>query len=114
MIKLADFGFSHRIADILPTLEMIPYIDPQFLKGLTNGSYKNYYYEANKKSDIYSVGMVLWEISSGQIPFETFSDDLQKLNLISEIQNGRKEFPISDTPTDYIDIYTSMIFYYII
>jgi hypothetical protein len=114
MIKLADFGLSHRIADALPTLGMIPYIDPQFLKVLTNNNDKNYYYEANKKSDVYSVGMLLWEISSGQIPFETFNDDIQKLNLISEIQNGRKESPISDTPTDYIDIYTSMIFYYII
>jgi hypothetical protein len=63
MIKLADFGISSRITDVSPTLEMILYIDPQFFKELTNNNDKNYCYKANKKSDVYSVGMLLWDIS---------------------------------------------------
>jgi serine/threonine protein kinase len=111
MIKLEVFGLSRRIAGVSPTLGMIPYIDPQFFEGLTNNDDKKYHYKANKKSDIYSVGVLLWEVSSGKIPFESYSDDFQ---LISEIQNGKRESPISDTPIDYIDVYTSMTLYYII
>jgi serine/threonine protein kinase len=109
MIKLADIGFPLRIADVSPTLEMISYTDPQFFKGLTNNNDKNYHYKANKKSDIYSIGVLLWKVSSGQIPFESYCDYFQ---LISEIQNGKRESPITNTPTDYIDVYTSMTLYY--
>jgi hypothetical protein len=108
MIKLADIGFPLRIADVSPTLEMISYTDPQFFKGLTNNNDKNYHYKANKKSDIYSIGMLLWEVSSDQIPFKSYSDYFQ---LISEIQNGKRESPITDIPTDYSDVYTSMTLY---
>jgi hypothetical protein len=109
MIKLADIGFSHKIANVSPTLGMIPYTDPQFFKGLTNNNNKNYHYKANKKLDIYSIGVLLWKVSSGQIPFESYSDYFQ---LVSEIQNGKRESPITDTPTNCIDVYTSMTLYY--
>jgi hypothetical protein len=110
MIKLADIGFSCRIADVspTPTLEMISYTDPQFFKELTNNYNKNYHYKANKKLVIYNIGMLLWEVSSGQIPFESYNDYFQ---LISEIKNEKREPPITNTPTSYINVYTSMTLY---
>ena len=75
---------------------MIPYIDPQI--------FKKHYYKANKKSDVYSVGVLLWEISSGQSPFESYNPHL----LLSRILSGIKETPIPNTPTCYINIYTGM------
>jgi serine/threonine protein kinase len=33
-------------------------------------------YSLNKKSDVYSVGVLLWEISSGHPPFEGESYDI--------------------------------------
>jgi len=103
MIKLADFGLSRRAGvsnSVKNIIGMVPYIDPQHFKNRTNNNYK--------KSDIYSVGVLLWEISSGQKPFESYRDDFQKLALISEISIGKRETPIPDTPIDYVNIYTSM------
>ncbi|GBC49793.2 uncharacterized protein OCT59_000235 [Rhizophagus irregularis] len=106
IIKLADFGLSRRIVEVSSNndiLGMIPYIDPQLLKKQMNDKKK---YKANKKSDVYSVGVLLWEISSGQIPFKSYSEHYQRLALMSEITDGKREIPISSTPVDYINIYT--------
>ena len=107
MIKLSDFGlsrltkFSNSDKDIF---ERLPYIDPQHFKGRINDD-KNFHDKTNKKSNVYSIGVILWEISSGKIPFES----PQKSILMSEILNGRRETPTSDTPSDYVNIYKSTI-----
>ena len=74
-------------------------IDPQCFKEQAT----NNYYRINEKSDVYSVGMLLWEISSGHIPFESYDNNC----LLNAILNGKRETPIPNTPTDYINIYTS-------
>jgi serine/threonine protein kinase len=79
---------------------MIPYIDPQLF---------NKKYRANKKSDIYSTGVLLWEISSGQIPFKFYNEKYQQIALIQEISKGKREIPVTGTPVNYIDIYTSKL-----
>jgi serine/threonine protein kinase len=110
-IKLADFGLSRRLAEVSNTPKdifgMIPYIDPQHFKKQTNDDNKNHY-KANKKSDVYSVGVLLWELSSGKKPFETYDKPYQKPTLMLEILNGKRETPTSDTPIDYIKIYKSI------
>jgi hypothetical protein len=58
---------------------------------------------------VYSVGVLLWEISSGRRPFESYDDDFKRIALMMEISNGKREIPVSDTPIDYVNIYTSMI-----
>ncbi|CAB4388525.1 unnamed protein product [Rhizophagus irregularis] len=55
------------------------------------------------KFDIYSVGVLFWEISSGQPPFATEEYDI---DLALEISQGRREEPILNTPESYIKIYT--------
>jgi serine/threonine protein kinase len=77
---------------------MLPYIDPQH--------FKNDQYKSSKKSDVYSVGMLLWEISSGRQPFESFD---KSAALKVEISNGKREAPVSDTPNGYNDIYKSIV-----
>ena len=100
MIKLADFGLSRRLNEVSSNKKdvfgAIPYIDPQQFRKE----------KANKKSDVYSVGVLLWEISSGKKPFESY--DGFPGALIIEILNGERETPVSGTPDDYIDIYKSM------
>ena len=100
MIKLADFGLSRRLAEASNSnkyiLGMVSYIDPQHFKKK----------RSNKKSDVYSVGVLLWEISSGRNPFESYNDSPEA--LITEILIKRREIPISGTPIDYINIYESM------
>ncbi|KAF0395909.1 kinase-like protein [Gigaspora margarita] len=63
--KITDFGLSKHINASSNTsksaIHGVPgYIDPQ--------CFFNLEYKRNKKSDIYSFGVILWEISSGQCP----------------------------------------------
>jgi hypothetical protein len=76
---------------------MISYIDPKKLNETRTQPYS-----LNKKSDVYSVGMLLWEISSGQKPFK----DISHFRLIVQISRGLRETPIPNTPEDYVKIYT--------
>ncbi|PKY51042.1 kinase-like protein [Rhizophagus irregularis] len=57
------------------------YVDPM----CSNADYKY-----DKSSDIYSLGLILWQISSGKIPHKK-----------------NKEIPVNSTPIDYIELYES-------
>lgn len=65
-------------------------------------------YILNDKTDVYSVGVLLWEISSGKPPF--YADN--KAELEFKISEGLREIPVPDTPNDYVKLYTGKIFYY--
>ncbi|UZO02656.1 uncharacterized protein OCT59_021135 [Rhizophagus irregularis] len=95
-VKLADFGLSKKTDESVTSRRygVIPYIDP---KKIASDSYSR-----NEKSDIYSVGVLLWEISSGRPPFEGKSEYF----LLTNIPEGLRETPIQDTPEDYEKIYT--------
>ncbi|RIA90182.1 kinase-like domain-containing protein [Glomus cerebriforme] len=98
-IKLADFGLSKRIEDATNNQSklfgIICYIDP-------NTFYNKH--KLNKKSDIYSVGVLLWEISSCKPPFQNERDDHF---LVMNILEGHRETPIPDPniPSDYVELY---------
>ncbi|GBC20659.2 kinase-like domain-containing protein [Rhizophagus irregularis DAOM 181602=DAOM 197198] len=98
IIKLADFGLSKRIDEAYKSRSdlfgVVPYIDPK--------KFNFQQYSLNKKSDIYSIGVLLWEISSGQPPFKGMSS----YSLIVKISQGLRETPLTDTPTAYINLYT--------
>ena len=83
-IKLADFGLSMKIAKVLSNIikvfGMIPYVDP---KGLKDPSYR-----LDKKSDVYSVGVLMWQISSGRQPFHAEGVN-HDISLILAIINGK-------------------------
>ncbi|UZO15522.1 uncharacterized protein OCT59_006941 [Rhizophagus irregularis] len=102
MIKLADFGLSRRAGvsnSVKDVFGKIPYIDPQRLDNQTNNN--------GKKSDVYSAGVLIWEISSGRQPFESYYNDRLKMaTLLFDIIKGKREIPIVGTPNDYINIYT--------
>jgi serine/threonine protein kinase len=94
-IKLADFGLSRTKEMYRPQLEMIPYMDPITYKDDDNTSRKLY--------DVFSFGVLLWEISSGRPPFKDRNYDQF---LTSAIVNGAREKIIPGTPSDYYKLYT--------
>ncbi|CAI2170224.1 17381_t:CDS:2 [Funneliformis geosporum] len=49
------------------------------------------------KSDIYSIGMLMWEISSGQPPFASYVHDY---DLVMKIMNGMRPQIVQGTPTE--------------
>ena len=100
-IKLADFGLSRKIAESSINSKIfgvLPYIDP---KKIDNNNY-----ELNKESDIYSIGIIMWQISSGRQPFKNEDYDIR---LTLAIHEGRREEIIVDTPIEYSNLYTSKL-----
>ncbi|RIA91909.1 kinase-like domain-containing protein, partial [Glomus cerebriforme] len=76
-------------------LGVIPYVDPKIFN---NPSYK-----LNKKSDVYSVGVLIWQISSGYQPF--FTESANYACLMLSILNGKREQIIDETPIGYSKLY---------
>ncbi|KAF0552259.1 calmodulin-dependent protein kinase [Gigaspora margarita] len=106
-IKLTDFGLSRRLDEATNSNQkfggIIPYTDPQSFEGTRHGKK---IFKFNKKSDIYSIGILMWEISSGYPPFKDDIEPYQLVLLAGEIKNGRRENHIEGTPPAYIEIYT--------
>ncbi|UZO10094.1 uncharacterized protein OCT59_001692 [Rhizophagus irregularis] len=97
-LKLADFGLSRNIvaSSNLKIFGSLPYIDQKRLKGQQN-------YKLNKKSDVYSVGVLMWQISSG---FQPYRNDNYDIGLAVSIVKGRREEIIEGTPAKYSKLYT--------
>ncbi|CAI2177253.1 17901_t:CDS:2, partial [Funneliformis geosporum] len=99
MIKLADFGLSKKLAEesriASKVLGILPYLDPKSLD-------KKMDYKFNKKSDVYSIGILMWQISSGYQPFKGVTyDGCLSLSIL----NGKRENIIDETPPEYSNLY---------
>ncbi|RHZ77791.1 hypothetical protein Glove_173g55 [Diversispora epigaea] len=78
---------------------MAAYADPEYLRNQMNFTS----YQRDKASDIYSLGVLFWELSSGRPPF----NKLPSLGICKMVTSGEREKPINETPKDYIKIYSS-------
>ncbi|CAI2170438.1 5133_t:CDS:2 [Funneliformis geosporum] len=85
---ISDFGFCGPADKPLGNIyKNLPYIAPEVING------KGYTF----KSDIYSIGMLMWEISSGQPPFASYVHDY---DLVMKIMNGMRPQIVQGTPTE--------------
>jgi serine/threonine protein kinase len=98
-IKLADFGLSKNIDEEFEessdSSKLFAYVDPKFLNQEQN-------YELNEKSDVYSIGVLMWQISSGRQPF---NNEFADYDLAHDIIDGKREDDVKGTPTEYINLY---------
>ncbi|RHZ86503.1 hypothetical protein Glove_50g102 [Diversispora epigaea] len=98
-LLIADLGLSKPLDTNSNSFEggMCAYSDPEYLRNMKT-------YKRNKASDIYSLGVLFWELSSGIPPFNTKSSfEIYK----SIIDDGERETPVNGTPEDYIKIYSN-------
>jgi serine/threonine protein kinase len=87
--RISDLGFCGP-AD-KPSTNIygnLPYIAPEIFSG------KKYTF----KSDIYSIAILMWEISSGKPPFMNYNHDC---NLAKNIVNGMRPKIVSEIPLKY-------------
>jgi serine/threonine protein kinase len=86
---------------------VVPYVDPKiFNRRRSINDQTTQIYSLNEKSDIYSVGVLLWEISSGKPPFYVEGEQYD-VGLALEILQGLRETVFPGTPENYVEIYTS-------
>ncbi|POG61959.1 kinase-like domain-containing protein [Rhizophagus irregularis DAOM 181602=DAOM 197198] len=95
---LYNFGYAFRISDLgfcgpadKPLKSVygnLPYIAPEVISGKVT----------TFKSDIYSIGILMWEISSGQPPFINYEHNY---DLAMNIVNGIRPKIVSGTPLEY-------------
>ena len=67
---------------------IIPYVDPKSIDRQRSNNNQVQLFSLNEKSDVYSIGILLWEISSSQPPF---CDEPYDIGLATEILQGRRE-----------------------
>ncbi|RGB38039.1 kinase-like domain-containing protein [Rhizophagus diaphanus] len=80
---------------------IIPYMDPKILDN-------NKSYDLTEKSDIYSLGIVFWELTSCLSPFG-FEESLKKnddtTEIVLGILDGKREDPIPNTNSKFVTLY---------
>ncbi|RIB28082.1 hypothetical protein C2G38_2137494 [Gigaspora rosea] len=101
---IIDFSSSMSLENqSKPTLkiaeENVAYVDPKFF----NPTLKDIKYD--KSSDIYSLGVIFWEISSGRPPFSDQPELKDTKNLKTLLTLKNRENPINLTPVDYKELY---------
>src|SRR4051794_17813060 len=95
--QIGDLGLSQPANNTSSNNEIygvIPYIAPEIFKGSA----------FSKESDIYSMGMIMWELTTGVKPFANVEHDIQ---LIYEILDGLRPKITEDTPECYANIMKS-------
>ncbi|PKK65322.1 kinase-like protein, partial [Rhizophagus irregularis] len=87
--NISDLGFCGPADKPLKSVYgNLPYIAPEVIAGKVT----------TFKSDIYSIGILMWEISSGQPPFINYEHNY---NLAMNIVNGIRPKIVSGTPLEY-------------
>ncbi|CAI2184910.1 2589_t:CDS:2 [Funneliformis geosporum] len=91
---IGDLGLSQPVDNTPLNNEIygvIPYIAPEIYKGV----------KFSKESDIYSLGMIMWELTSCRKPFDNLEHDHK---LIYKIIDGKRPEITHDTPECYANL----------
>ncbi|KAF0465396.1 kinase-like protein [Gigaspora margarita] len=94
-----DFGVSKHIEEVTTVNAngigiMLGYLEPQ--------CFMDPQYKCDKRSDVYSLGVILWEISSGRPPFDSYE---HKIAIVTQVTRGIRETPFKNTPDNYVKLY---------
>ncbi|RIB27201.1 kinase-like domain-containing protein [Gigaspora rosea] len=95
-LMITDFGLSKSLESRGISVHggTSAFSDPQYLSSMLT-------YKRNKPSDIYSLGVLFWELSSGVPPFENTRVD----EITFQVIFGKREEPVDGTPVDFMNLY---------
>jgi len=90
---ITDLGLCGPVDDESPNkiYGITPYIAPEILSGNKN----------TKESDVYSIGMLMWQIFSGCLPFDNRAHDC---HLILDICKGLRPPILTNMPKEYVEM----------
>ncbi|KAF9430030.1 hypothetical protein BGZ76_000994 [Entomortierella beljakovae] len=93
--SLSGYNTKHEIVEEEkhPLIGVMAYIAPERFRN------PRYF---DTRCDIYSLGVLLWELTSGHAAFARAPQDVQ---LAISILNGKREAPIEGTPVAYRELY---------
>jgi serine/threonine protein kinase len=89
--QIGDLGLTRHANDISLNNDIygiISYTAPEILKCD----------KYSKESDIYSMSMIMWELTTGRKPFDNVENDLNETELILAIIDGKRPEITNDTP----------------
>jgi serine/threonine protein kinase len=95
--QIGDLGLSQPVDKPSSNNEIygvIPYIAPEIFKG----------FSFSKESDVYCMGMIMWELTTGCKPFANVEHDI---TLIFKILDGERPEITEDTPECYANLMKS-------
>ena len=76
-------------------------MDPNIFK---NQEFESHTFDLVEKSDIYSLGVLLWELTSCSSPFNFENlDEFEKQRISLYILEGRREIPVPGTNYKFVD-----------
>lgn len=86
-LKIADFGLAKELDETMSTVSKgtVRWMAPEVIEDL----------KLSKKSDVYSYGVVIWEICTRQRPFESFPSDHA---VMTAVCNGERPHIPEDCP----------------
>ncbi|GBB91817.1 hypothetical protein RclHR1_01920021 [Rhizophagus clarus] len=105
--KITNFKFSRRVeeatANISVNKECVRYSAPEMLKRGITGEKNDKYSKYDTKCEVYSFGILLWEIAECKIPYEQFEDFME---ITKKVVGGYRETftPGTDIPKKYQDL----------
>jgi serine/threonine protein kinase len=93
-VVISDLGISKSSTESIDSNEiygLIPYMAPEIFKGQ----------KYTTASDVYSFGMIMWELMTGRMPFWDRNHDTE---LIFEICDGLRPSIVTNAPEGYIEL----------
>ncbi|RIA95077.1 kinase-like domain-containing protein [Glomus cerebriforme] len=92
--RIGDMGLSQPASETSSNNEIygvIPYVAPEIFNGA----------KFSKASDVYSLGMIMWECTTGCKPFADVEHDIE---LIYNIMDGKRPEITKDTPECFVNL----------